>query len=78
MDRIDTFGNPNVRHLIAYICGCEYPDDLPRARANFLLRDNYLQLAPYFDGTSLAIKRDRDLEEEYAQCMEQYTDDDAA
>ena len=70
MDRIDTFGGSNARHLIAYICGCEYPDDLPRARANFLLRDNYLQLAPYFDGTSLAIKRDRDLEEEYAQCME--------
>ena len=77
MDRIDTYGGSNVRHLIAYICGCQHPDDLPRARANFLLRDNYLRLAPYFDGTPLAIKRDRDLEEETAQCMEQYTDDAA-
>ena len=49
-DRIDTFGGSNVRHLIAYINGCEHPDDLPRAQANFLLRANYMQLAPYFDG----------------------------
>tara|TARA_Y100000004_G_scaffold130956_1_gene147718 strand:- start:264 stop:665 length:402 start_codon:yes stop_codon:yes gene_type:complete len=49
-DRIDTFGGSNVRHLIAYINGCQHSDDLPRAQANFLLRANYMQLAPYFDG----------------------------
>ena len=51
-DRIDIYGGSNVRHLIAYINGCEHPDDLPRAQANFLLRANYMQLAPYFDGGS--------------------------
>ena len=49
--------------MIAYICGCQHRDDLPRARDK-TLRDNYLRLAPYFDGTPLAIKRDRDLKEE--------------
>ena len=51
-DRIDANGGSNVRHLIAYINGCEHPEDLPRAQANFLLRANYMQLAPYFDGGS--------------------------